>query len=99
MTDCRAGNGGRAGSVLSGCEAWRQRQPYTGKQRRHDETDLSRNHSFERVVSRQSDGTFRCFIPGEIPSGYSLVIHHRNLLAILPRYSAFKRMVTAWEFP
>jgi hypothetical protein len=49
---------------------------------------LSRRNLVGRVVSRQSDGTFRCFIPDKIPSGYSLVIHHRNLLAISPRYSA-----------
>ena len=56
---------------------------------------LSRRNSVGGGVSRQSDGTFRCFIPSEIPSGYSLVIHHRSLLAILSRYFASNCISTA----
>ena len=36
---------------------------------------LSRRNSIERVVSRQSGGTFQWLSSGAIPSGYSLVVH------------------------
>jgi hypothetical protein len=39
------------------------------------EEGLSRRNSVERVVSRQSGGTFQWLSPGAIPSGYSLVVH------------------------